>query len=64
MDTPCNVICLPTPSLGHDQTTVLIEPHEVYLMAYGEDRFDSLILTVDDLDTIRTCMARLEGARP
>jgi hypothetical protein len=48
-------------TLGHTLINVLVESTGIYIAASGAERFDSVILTVDDLDRIRTEMARLEG---
>lgn len=47
-------------SLGHTVINALVQPTGVYIYGAGEDRFDSVVLTVEDLDRIRTAMCALE----
>jgi hypothetical protein len=58
-----SVVACAGDTLGHTTVNVLVEPTGVSIAAAGDDRFDSVILTVDELDCIRTAMAQLEGVR-
>ena len=55
------VNCQPD-KLGNTTIAVLVTPGEVYISAHGE-HYNSVVLTVEDLDRIRTEMARLEGVK-
>jgi hypothetical protein len=57
---PYTVVACSGDRLGHTVINVLVQPSGVYIAAYGEDRFDSVVLTVDDLDRIRTALCALE----
>jgi hypothetical protein len=59
----CTVVVCSGDSLGHTIINVLVTPSGAYVYGAGEDRFDSVVLTVDDLDRIRTAMCALEGER-
>lgn len=60
---PSRVLECQPDTIGNTRIAALVTPERVYISAHGSAQYNSVILTVDDLDRIRTEMCRLESVK-